>query len=166
MRTSAAPARQQARRTLPSIADTAAAVHADLQRRRLVDARGLQRRQTPSNATRLEPRYPIGPDVEAYRTIISNRSIEIKPESIEAIRDYGRPPTVGGLRSFLGMVAQVAPHQLRPKTRELALLHRATSNVHASASRVDWTDERIKAFDAIRQSPAFLITDASDVGYG
>jgi hypothetical protein len=58
-------------------------------------------------------------------------------ERIAAIRDYSQPTTVGELRSFLGMMAQIASHVLIHKIAEINLLHTAASNLHTSVSNVE-----------------------------
>ncbi len=112
--------------------------------------------------------------------MVKYHSIEPTAERIAAIRDYSQPTTVGELRSFLGMMAQIASHVLTHKIAEINLLHTAASNLHTSGSNVDWTPELSTAFNVVKDTASkpetlvpfdetrqvFLLCDASDDGYG
>jgi hypothetical protein len=112
--------------------------------------------------------------------MVKYHSIEPTAERIAAIRDYCQPPTVGELRSFLGMMAQIASHVLIHKIAEINLLHTAASNLHTSGSNVEWTPELSTAFNVVKDTASkpetlvpfdetrqvFLLCDASDDGYG
>jgi hypothetical protein len=112
--------------------------------------------------------------------MVKYHSIEPTAERIAAIRDYSQPTTVGELRSFLGMMAQIASHVLIHKIAEINLLHTAASNLHTSVSNVEWTPELSAAFNVVKDTASkpetlvpfdetrqvFLLCDASDDGYG
>jgi hypothetical protein len=112
--------------------------------------------------------------------MVKYHSIEPTAERIAAIRDYSQPTTVGELRSFLGMMAQIASHVLIHKIAEINLLHTAASNLHTSVSNVEWTPELSTAFNVVKDTASkpetlvpfdetrqvFLLCDASDDGYG
>jgi hypothetical protein len=106
--------------------------------------------------------------------LVSHNSIEPEREKCEAILNYAQPTTYSELRSFLGMINQIAAH-LDHDDR--------ISQLHAVSGRdgaVQWTKELVDAFEGVRASAGdprrlvpfnaarqlFVLLDGSGVGGG
>ena len=99
------------------------------------------------------------------------------PEKVEAIARFPRPVSVKALREFLGMVNFY--HRFIPGAAQLMLpLHQSLKG--PVAALVEWTPERVRAFDAVKaalanaamlahpvpSAPIAVTSDASDSAVG
>ena len=86
-------------------------------------------------------------EIEVLGLLLSKSGVSIKNSTRDTIRDYPRPTTTKEMRSFVGLVNFVAawiPHA----SAKTMLLTQTLKKGH----RLEWTPERIAAFEAIKEA--------------
>ncbi|KAK6181615.1 hypothetical protein SNE40_009437 [Patella caerulea] len=78
--------------------------------------------------------------------IISQTGISSDPDKLKAIKELEPPKDVHGVRRILGVV-----HQLGKFTPNLTTLTQPLRELLSSATDFNWTDERQKCFDSLKE---------------
>jgi len=118
------------------------------------------------------------PEIEYLGHTMNEHGLSFSKEKVEKVLDFPLPKTGRDLKSFIGVVGYLRDNIQDHTSVMKPLLDLARR--YDKSEVIEWNDEAIWAFDAIRQrvndmqtvffvdedSPVFLETDASDYGIG
>jgi hypothetical protein len=115
------------------------------------------------------------PQAEFGGLIIDKQGYRIAPHIIAAIRDFPTPKDIGDIRSFHGLVNQLAPYDEKIAQKFAPLRH-----LLSTKQKFYMTEDDVSAFEAVKQTlseapylafyqpgkPIELYTDACKTGFG
>ena len=85
--------------------------------------------------------------------ILTTKGLEIDPDKVEPLRNWNRPTTVKGVKSYLGFY-----RFYRQFIRNFGLIAKPLTNITRPTELFKWTDECTTAFETLRQQLLELAT--------
>lgn len=120
------------------------------------------------------------PEIQFLGFLISKNGTQPLESKAATIKNFKQPETVDQLKRFLGMLNYYRRFLPMAAETQIPLLHCTKGSKKKDKSKVDWTPERIKAFDKCKEqlanaallahpstnAPLCLMVDASDTAIG